>query len=209
VATRLVIADDHAIVRQGVRALLRAAEDLVVVGEAGRVDEIAPLLAGEGCDVLLLDLQLDRSSLPSVPAFAARARIVVLTMSEAPDDGLAAVQAGASAVVFKRSALDTLLDAIRAVAAGHVWLPPALQAAALGRPPRVEFHGLSAREQEVVRHVALGLRNAEIAARLGISDETVKKHLNAAFQKLGVRDRVRLTLWAIGVGLAETPARPA
>jgi DNA-binding NarL/FixJ family response regulator len=199
VALRVVIADDHTIVRQGIRVLLCASGEVTVVGEAGRVDEIGPLLGD--CDVLLLDLNMDRSSLASVPEFARRTRVLLLTMNETTEDTLAAVQAGARAVVFKRFALDTLLDAIRAVAAGHVWLPPSLQAAALVPRPVAE-RVLSAREQEVVDHVALGMRNAEIARTLFISEETVKKHLNNVFQKLGLRDRVQLTLWAIASGLA-------
>jgi len=205
VPLRVVIADDHVIVRQGIRALLRAYDEVAVVGEAGRVDEIGPLL--DGCDVLVLDLQMDRSSLPSIAAFARRVPVVLLTMSETPEETLAAVQAGARAVVFKRCALATLLDAVRAVAAGHVWLPPSLQAAVLAPQVPGGAERLSAREREVVRCVALGMRNAEIGRFLYISEDTVKKHLNAVFQKLRVRDRVQLTLWAIATGLAEAPER--
>ena len=206
-ALRIVIADDHAIVRQGIHALLRASGEVTVMGEAGRVQDIPPLL--DDCDVLLLDLMMDRSSLPSVAEFARRTAVIVLTMSEVPEDTLAAVQAGARAVVFKRFAVDTVLDAIRAVAAGHVWLPPSLQAAALAAGREATAQILSTREQEIVRHVAIGMRNAEIARTLFISEETVKKHLNSVFQKLRLRDRVQLTLWALSTGLAAAPGRRA
>jgi two-component system NarL family response regulator len=198
---RIAIADDHAIFRQGVKSLLRRRADLKVVAEAEQVDDILLLLVCHPCDVLLLDLQMDRSSLPLVPALAERAKVVVLTMSERPEDAIAAIRAGARAVVFKRFAIATLFEAIRSVAEGQVWLPPALQNAVVAglREPAVER--ISVREREIIRHVALGQRNAEVARRLFISEETVKKHLNTIFHKLGVRDRVQLTLYAIQSGL--------
>ncbi len=92
------------------------------------------------------------------------------------------------------------MEAVHAVAAGHVWMPPALQAELVAHPAGPAA-ALTAREREIVRHVALGLRNAEIARRLSIGEVTVKTHLNNVFQKLAVRDRVELALYAIRVGL--------
>jgi DNA-binding NarL/FixJ family response regulator len=198
---RVAVADDHALFRQGLRARLKLQPDVVVVGESERVDDIAPMIARSPCDVLVLDLRMDRSSLAVIDPLSKHAQIVVLTMSEGTEDALAVMRAGARALVFKRFAIETLLEAIRAVARGDVWLPPALQARLIAS--RHEQHGelLSGREREVVRYVALGLRNAEVAGKLFISEDTVKKHLNTIFHKLGIRDRVELALHAIQVGI--------
>ena len=206
---RIAIADDHAMFREGVKSILRRRADLRVLVEAERVDDIAPRLACSPCDVLLLDLQMDRSSLSAVPDLARLAAVVVLTMSERPEDAIAAVRAGAHAVVFKRFAIATLFEALRAVAAGHVWLPPALQDAVIAGLRGDPAEPISPREREVIRHVALGQRNAEVARRLFISEETVKKHLNTIFHKLGVRGRVQLTLYAIQSGIVTPSERRA
>ena len=109
--------------------------------------------------------------------------------------------AGAKAVVFKRFAVETLVEAVRTVRDGHVWLPPALQSELTARLAEPDAKALTSREREIVRLVALGLQNPEIARRLSISDVTVKTHLNNVFHKLDVRDRVGLTLYAIRIGL--------
>jgi DNA-binding NarL/FixJ family response regulator len=197
----IAIADDHALFRQGVKSLLRRRSDLKVMVEVERVDDIEPALRRQPCDVLLLDLQMDRNALPTIGSLAQQALVMVLTMSESSDDAVAAIRAGARAVVFKRFAVTTLLEAIRAVAAGHVWLPPPLQAAVVSGLREPERPGITTREREIVRQVALGRRNAEVAQKLFISEETVKKHLNTIFQKLGLRDRVQLTLYAIQAGI--------
>ena len=119
------------------------------------------------------------------------------------------VRAGARGVVFKRFAVETLMDAIGAVAAGHVWMPPSLQAHLAAGLRAGPVEPLTNRERDIVRHVALGLRNAEVAKKLFISEQTVKTHLNNIFQKIGVRDRVELTLWAIRTGIIGSHDRPA
>lgn len=197
----IVVADDHALFRQGVKSLLRRQGGLKVVAEVERVDDIEPALERRPCDLLLLDLQMDRSALAAIPALAGRVKVMVLTMSESAEDTVAAIRAGARAVVFKRFAIVTLLEAIRSVAAGHVWLPPSLQATVVSGLCHPERQAITPREQEIVREVALGRRNAEVARTLFISEETVKKHLNTVFQKLGLRDRVQLTLYAIRSGI--------
>ncbi len=128
-------------------------------------------------------------------------RVIVLTASERIEDGLAAIRLGARAIVQKRFAVETLMEAIRSVQEGLVWMPATLQtelAAQLRSAPAVK---LTARESEVVRCVALGMRNAEIAERCQISEATVKTHINNIFQKLDVRDRVELTRYAFRTGL--------
>lgn len=198
---RIVIADDHALFRQGLKSLLKLQADVTIVGEAGRVDELTALLATVACDVLLLDLGMERSSLIEIARLAERARVVVVTASEQPEDAIEAIRLGACAVVFKRFAVDTLMDAIRAAAQGHVWMPPSLQAHIAAALRETARNPLTPREREIIRHVALGLRNAEVATKLFISEQTVKTHLNNIFQKLGIRDRVELTLYAARVGI--------
>jgi DNA-binding NarL/FixJ family response regulator len=198
---RLVIADDHRIFRQGLKSLLKSEPEVTVVGETDHVGDLATLLADTPCDLLLLDLQMERSVLGDIEALSARVPVIVLTASEVPVDAVAALRSGARAVVFKRFAVETLMDAIRTVAADDVWMPASLQThmAAQLRSPGAS--ALSPREEEVLRHVATGLRNAEVAERLSISEETVKTHLNRIFKKLGVRDRVELALHAARGGV--------
>jgi len=206
---RVAIADDHALFRQGLRSLLSMRGEFTVVGEAERVDAVAGLLADAPCDVLLLDLQMDRDSLGEVEKLAAKAKVIVVTASERVEDALAAIRAGASGVVFKRFAVQTLMDAVRAVAEGQVWMPPNLQASmasALREPTR---DPLTPREREIVELVAHGLRNAEVAKKLSITEDTVKSHLNNVFQKLNVRDRVQLTLYALRHGIVRALAERA
>ena len=198
---RMIIADDHALFRQGLRSMLRLEPGVVVVAEVERVADLAPILAETRCDVLLLDLQMDRNALADIEGLARRVRVLVVTASEQPSEALAALRAGARAVVFKRFALETLMDAVRAVVEGHVWMPPALQAEMTAQALQSETEPLSSREREIVRAVALGLRNAEVAQHLAIAEATVKTHLNKVFQKLGIRDRTELVRYAIRVGI--------
>jgi DNA-binding NarL/FixJ family response regulator len=193
---RLVIADDHLLFRQGLRSLLQSKPEVVVTGETDRAEGLSDFLAATPCDQLLLDLQMERSTLGDIDMLSRMVPVVVLTASEVPTDAVAAVRKGARAIVFKRFAVETLMDAIRMVAADQVWLPSTLQThmAAQLRGPSTSV--LSPREEDVVRYVALGLRNAEVAARLSISEETVKTHLNRIFRKVGVRDRMELALYA-------------
>jgi len=205
---RLVLADDHALFRAGLQSLLKHEPDVCIAAETDRIDELPALLERTPADILLLDLQMERSSLPEVEALAARIAVVVVTASELVGDALAAIRMGARAVVLKRFAVETLMDAIRSVAAGEVWMPPSVQGELAARLRSPSSNPLSAREEEVVRHVALGLRNAEVAKRLFISEQTVKTHLNNVFQKLGIQDRVELTVYAIRNGIIGVHERP-
>ena len=199
---RIIIADDHALFRQGLRSMfVNLHPDISVVAEVESVSEVTRALAATPCDVLLLDLQMDRNALADIGSFARRAKVVVVTASQDPAEALAAIRAGAKAVVFKRFAVETLVEAVRTVRDGHVWLPPALQSELTARFAEPDAKALTSREREIVRLVALGLQNPEIARRLSISDVTVKTHLNNVFHKLEVRDRVGLTLYAIRIGL--------
>jgi DNA-binding NarL/FixJ family response regulator len=198
---RIGIADDHALFRQGLKSLLELQDDTVVVAETDRADEVAPMLAHTSCDLLLLDLQMDRNVLVDIPALAAHVRVIVVTASERPDDAVQAVKAGAQGVIMKRFAIETLMEAIRAVIGGEVWMPPSVQSYIAKGLRAAPVEVLTEREREVVRYVALGLRNAEVARKLFITEYTVKTHLNNIFQKIGVRDRVELTLYAARIGI--------
>jgi two-component system secretion response regulator SsrB len=199
---RVIIADDHALFRQGLRSMLTTLHpDVSIVAEVDRVGEIAAALARTPCDILLLDLQMDRNALADVRAFARLARVVVVTASQQPAEVLPALRDGARAVVFKRFAVETLMEAIWAVMGGHVWVPPTLQSELTVRMSEPDTKALTSRERDIVRLVALGFQNPEIAKRLSISGVTVKWHLNKVFHKLEIRDRVGLTLYAIRLGL--------
>jgi len=198
---RVIIADDHALFREGLKSLLKLHPEVSVVGEVESAADVGPAIARTPCDLLLLDLQMDRSMLADIEALARRVRVIVVTASERPPEALDAVRAGARAVVFKRFALETLIEALRAVAGGDIWMPPSVQSRLAARMGEPEPEALTSREREIVCHVALGFRNAEVAERLDIAEVTVKAHLNRIFQKLRVRDRVDLARYAIRVGL--------
>ncbi len=199
---RLIIADDHAIFRQGLKSLLRLRAGFQVVAEVSRASDLLPTLGSVACDVLLLDLQMEeRCLLNDIKSLVQVVRVVVLTASERTEDVVTALNLGAHAVVQKRFAIETLTAAIRATVDGRVWIPPGMQAElAEDRPPRRTVR-LSPREEAVARCVAVGLRNAEVAERLSISETTVKSHLHSVFQKLGLRDRVALARYVFRVGL--------
>jgi len=199
---RLIIADDHALFRDGLKSLLRRQRDMKVVGEVDRADRLSEVLDGTACDVLLLDLQMERWALDDIGQLATRTKVMVLTASESVENAIAAMRLGARAVVQKRFAVQTLMEAIRAVADGLVWMPPTLQTEITAQWGSSVSRQLTSREVEIVRHVAIGLRNAEIAERLSITEATVKTHLNNIFEKLELRDRVELTVYALRHGLA-------
>ncbi|HEY1851678.1 MAG TPA: response regulator transcription factor [Candidatus Binataceae bacterium] len=197
---RLILADDHALFRDGLKSLLRLQPDIEVVAEVERASDVPTVLATTPCDVLLLDLQMDRWLMDDIGRLSEITKIIVLTASESGQNGVQALRSGARGVVHKRFAIETLMTAIRTVAEGLVWMPPTVQAefAAQGSSSSKR---LTARELEIVRFVAIGLRNAEVGERLAISESTVKTHLNNIFQKLTVRDRLELAHYAIKTGL--------
>ena len=201
---RIIVADEDALFRQGLRSMLMNLHpEVSVVAEVDRVSEVLPALDKTPCDILLLDLQMERNALADIEGFARRVRVVVVTVSQQSAEALAAIRAGARAVVFKRFAVETLMDALRVVTIGDVWLPPALQrelTTPMSEPPT---KALTPREREIVRLVALGFHNPEIAKQLSIGEVTVKTHINNVFHKLKIRDRVGLTLYALRLGLIE------
>jgi two-component system nitrate/nitrite response regulator NarL len=205
--TRLIIADDHALFRGGLKSLLRRQRDLQIVGEADSTVALDAVLAKTPCDILLLDLQMDRWTLEDIGHLASATKVIVLTASESLENAITAMRLGARAVVQKRFAVQTLLEAIHAVAAGLVWMPPELQAEMTAQWNAPEAKQLTGREQQIICQVAAGLRNSEIANRLSIAESTVKTHLNNIFEKLVIRDRVELAVYALKHGLTAAPGR--
>jgi len=199
-AVRLIIADDHALFRQGLKSLLALQPDIHVVGEADRAAELPAAMAATTCDIVLLDLQMERWLMEEIPLLSKNAAVIVLTATETPGSGVKAIRMGARGVVHKRFAVETLMTAIQTVASGLVWMPPTVQAE-IAAEGASSSKALTTRETEIVRFVASGLRNAEVAQKLSITESTVKTHLNNVFQKLALRDRLELTHYAIRSGL--------
>jgi two-component system, NarL family, response regulator DegU len=197
---RLIIADDHALFRQGLKSLLLLESDTQVVAEIESSDDVAPVVAATGCDVLLLDLQMDRWMMEDIPQLKRLTDVIVLTASESAENGVRALRLGAKGLVQKRFAIETLMMALRSVADGLVWMPPTVQTE-FARQESSSGKELTPRECEIVRYVASGMRNIEVGERLSITESTVKTHLNNIFQKLGVRDRLELTHYAIKTGM--------
>jgi two-component system, NarL family, response regulator DegU len=197
---RLIIADDHALFRQGLKSLLLLESDTQVVAEIESSDDVAPIVSATGCDVLLLDLQMDRWMMEDIPQLKRLTDVIVLTASESAENGVRALRLGAKGLVQKRFAIETLMMALHSVADGLVWMPPTVQTE-FARQESSSGRELTPRECEIVRYVASGMRNIEVGERLSITESTVKTHLNNIFQKLGVRDRLELTHYAIKTGM--------
>ncbi len=198
---RLIIADDHELFRQGLRSLLLRHRDMQVVAEVKSAADLKYTIGATPCDVLLLDLQMDRWLLGDVAELSRLTKILILTANETMDNAVVALRAGARAIVQKRFAIRTLIEAIRAVAEGLVWMPPTLQAEIASQWGNSSAKQLTEREAQIVCCVAVGLHNAEIATRLAIAESTVKTHLNNVFHKLEIRDRVELAMYALRHGL--------
>jgi two-component system response regulator NreC len=198
---RIVIADDHPVVRRGLRQLLEAESDLEVVAEAGDADDARRYVRGHHPDVLVLDLNMPGgSSLDSIPAIREEApgtQIVVLTMQKEPAYARQALGSGALGYVLKEAAEAELVEAVRAAAAGDSYLNPRLGAKVAAEPPPGPPDGLSEREVEVLRMIALGYTNAQIAEELYLSVRTVETHRAHIQQKLRLSDRSELVRYAL------------
>jgi DNA-binding NarL/FixJ family response regulator len=197
---RLIIADDHALFRQGLKSLLLLQPDIQVVAEIESANDIGPVVSATDCDVLLLDLQMDRWMMEDLPQLVRLTNVIVLTASESAENGVRALRLGAKGIVQKRFAIETLMMALHSVADGLVWMPPTVQTE-FARQESSRGKELTPRECEIIRYVASGMRNTEVGERLSITESTVKTHLNNIFQKLGLRDRLELTHYAIKTGM--------
>ena len=206
----IVLADDHHVVRAGLRLLLDAEEDLEVVAEAADADGALRSVLGHTPGVLVLDLNMpgQTTSLDAIPLVrerSPRTAVVVLTMQEDPSFARHALQAGAAAYVLKDSANAELVEAVRRAAAGETYLAPRLGAALATSPPEASGppDDLTRRELEVLRLIALGHTNAEIGARLYLSIRTVETHRAHIQQKLRRSSRAELVRYALERGLLD------
>ena len=204
---RIVLADDHQVVRSGLRLLLDAEDGLEVVAEANDIDGARRYVRGHHPAVLVLDLNMPGgSSLEAIPLIreeSPETQVVVLTMQEEPAFARQALGAGAAGYVLKEAADEELVEAIRNAAAGERYLNPRLGARIASAPPGPP-DDLSEREAEVLRLIALGHTNAEIAQQLYLSVRTVETHRAHIQQKLGLSTRAELVSYALERGLVQT-----
>ncbi|MCU1597584.1 MAG: response regulator transcription factor [Glaciihabitans sp.] len=201
---RVLVADDHPIVRSGIVALLQTAPDVEVVGEATSGLEAVDLALALSPDLVLMDLRMPGIDGDEATAriLAARpsVRVLILTTYESDDSILTAIEAGASGYLLKAAPQEEILAGVRSVASGEVALAPSI-AALLVQRLKSPAPTLSPREIEVLTLVAAGQSNPSIAATLFISEATVKTHLLHVFEKLGVSDRTRAVTKAMELGL--------
>ncbi len=206
---RIVLADDHPVVREGLAAMLAAHADFEVVGEAGDGGVAARLVRDLQPDVLLTDLRmpvLDGVALTAeVARTAPSVRVLVLTTYDSDADIVRAVEAGATGYVLKDTPSAQLFDAIRSTARGETVLAPTVAAKLVIRMRSPGPDALTPREVEVLEQVARGLTNAEIGRALYIGEATVKTHLLRVFAKLGVDDRTAAVTVAMQRGIIATP----
>ena len=214
---RVMIADDHPIVRDGIRRLLALEDDIDVVAEAADGREVLELLQNVEVDVILLDLRMPGmdglTALQRLQSQEHKIRVIVLTASEDKNEFVQAMKFGCSGIVLKQTAPEMIVKSIRKVHAGEIWLDSHTTAAVMRQFATVgdgnsgagsrgrERSPLSAREREIVALVAQGYKNKEMAEKMFISEQTVKNHLHNIFDKLGVSDRLELALYAIHKGL--------
>ncbi|HEY4363628.1 MAG TPA: response regulator transcription factor [Bryobacteraceae bacterium] len=218
---RIIVADDHPIVRDGLKKLLLLEEDFEIVGEAGDGREVLEKVQQLDPDVLLLDLRMPNldglATLQALQTTNKRTRVIILTASEDKNEFVQAMKLGCSGIVLKQTAPDLIVKSIRKVNSGEIWLDSHTTAAVMrqfstgmegsgsgsggaGSKGR-ERSPLSTREREIVALVAQGYKNKEMAEKMFISEQTVKNHLHNIFDKLGVSDRLELALYAIHKGL--------
>lgn len=197
----IVIADDHAVVRRGLRQLLGSEPGFEVLAEAADLDAARRYVRGHHPDVLVLDVNLPGGSsitkIPEIREEAPDTAIVVLTMQNEPAYARQALSAGALGYVLKEAAETELVEAIRRAAVGDTFLNPRLGARVAAEPPPGPPDGLSEREVEVLRMIALGYTNAEIAEQLYLSVRTVETHRAHIQQKLRLGTRAELVRYAL------------
>lgn len=214
---RVLIADDHPIVRDGLKKLLSLEPDIEVVGVAGDGREVLEQAAQHRPDVILLDLRMPNldgiGTLQALQQRGSQAKVIILTASEDKNEFVQVMKLGARGIVLKQTASELIVKSIRKVHAGEIWLDSQTTAAVMRQfastasetqpaQGRVrERSPLSAREREIVMLVAQGYKNKEMAEKMFISEQTVKNHLHNIFDKLGVSDRLELALYAIHKGL--------
>jgi two-component system, NarL family, nitrate/nitrite response regulator NarL len=215
---RLLIVDEHALVRAGLRLLLDSQPGLTVVGEAAdRRDALAAAIRKRP-DIILLDLgdAIDVDCLPELLTAVPKAQVLVLTGRRHPETHRRAVRLGAMGLVYKEEAAEVLFQAIATLSMGEAWLDPSLIAGVLAEltrmpgdesidPEAAKIATLSTREREIIALLGHGLKNRQIGQRLCITAATVHHHLTSIFAKLGVGDRLELMIYAFRHELARLP----
>lgn len=211
---RVLVVDDHPVVRSGLIGMLAVTEDIQVVGEAGDGEEALALVESTRPDVVLMDLRMPRrdgvSATGAIVSSHPETKVLVLTTYDTDSDILHAVEAGAAGYLLKDTPHAELLDGIRAASRGETVLAPPVAARLMSRlrtPAAPAAVQPSPRELEVLAAVARGLSNAEIGRELFIGEATVKTHLQRLFTKLDVDDRTRAVTVAIEQGLLPSPRR--
>jgi len=211
---KILIVDDHQVVRQGLRTFLELHPDIVVVGEAGDGASAVELSAHASPDVVLMDLVMPGmdgiTATRRIKALNTGIKIIALTSFTEDDKVFPAIQAGASSYLLKDVTPDVLVDAIRAAHHGESRLHPEIMHKLMeqvAHPPQdgatFDHSGLTPRELEVIRLVAQGRSNREIAAALVISEKTVKAHVSNILGKLGLEDRTQMAIYAVRNGLVD------
>jgi DNA-binding NarL/FixJ family response regulator len=202
---RVMLVDDHPVVREGLRGMLEAEPDLTVVAEAGSGEEAVAQARVADADVILMDLRMRGldgvGATERILAESSRSRVVVLTTYETDADILRAVEAGASGYLLKDASRADLAGAIRAAARGETVLAPSVAGRLVNQVRRPAQQTLSGREVEELALVAKGLTNADIGRALHITEATVKTHLLRTFGKLDVSDRTAAVTTAMAQGL--------
>ncbi len=205
-AIRVLIAEDHAVVRQAFTALLSGASDIEIVGTVSNGAEAVEAFAKLHPDVTLMDLQMPVmggvEAITRIRAASPAARVIVLTTFDGDEDIYRAMQAGAKAYMLKGMELDELLSAIRAVHVGRARIPAEI---AEKLAQRVGSQELTGRELAVLQRIVAGRANKEIASDLNISEATVKSHVNSLLGKLGVDDRTHAAVVALQRGIVHLP----
>ena len=202
---RVVLADDHAVVRSALRMLLDGEEGIEVVAEAGDAQSAVRYAGGHRPDVMILDINMPGgsglSAIPEIRSASPDTRIVMLTMQEETSAAREALQAGVLGYILKEAASEELVKAVRLAAAGKTYLQPELGARLAAEPESASPDDLSDRELEVLRLIALGHTNNEIAQNLYLSVRTVESHRAHIQQKLGLTSRSELVRYALDRGL--------
>lgn len=216
---KLMVVDDHAIFREGLRALLDMEEDFDVIGEASRGDEAVAMVVDDPPDVILLDLHLPDGSgsefCRKLLEVSPQSKVLILSAYDDDQEVSAALISGASGYVLKTVGGERLADNIRSVYGGEVLLAPPVAAKVVRQLSRLQhettrreesLHALTPREREVFFLASRGLKNSEIAAELYLSEKTIKTHLRNIYNKLDLGSKADLRLFAVRMGLASDPA---
>lgn len=218
---RILIVDDHAVVRAGLRMLIDQNPAMKVIGVAGNRSEALAIASSEQPNMIILDILLGDENglnfLPELREASRNARVLVLTGLRSSETQRRAMLAGAMGVVLKEHAAEVLIKAIEKVHEGEVWLDRLMMGSVLDKmtqapeidPEEAKIASLTEREREVIALIAEGLKNKQIGQRLFITETTVTHHLSSIFSKLEVSDRLELVIYAFRHNLAKTPQKAA